>query len=460
MNNYNFKYVFSITLVSAMGGLLFGYDWVVIGGAKPFYEKFFHLVSPAQIGWAISCALVGCLIGALFSGTLSEYFGRKKLLIIAALIFILTSIGTALAGTYAIFVLFRILGGLAIGMASNLSPMYIAEIAPAEKRGMLVSINQLTIVIGILLAQMVNWLIADHIPQHADAEFILNSWNGQTGWRIMFAAAAIPALLFFIMTFFIPESPRWLIKNGKTTKAKIVLSKIGGEDYADLTIRQILDSIDGEIGKVSFKEITKKKSLKILFLGIFIAVFQQWCGINTIFYYADEVFSQAGFELNDILINIVITGFIMLIFTFLAIRLVDGLGRKKLMLIGAGGLSFTYLLLGGGYYFGITGLGMIILIVAAVAIYSFTLAPITWVLISEIFPNRIRGVAMSIAVFFLWAASFVLTYTFPILNRDLGAANTYWLYALICAIGYIVLKIKLPETKGKTLEEIEKEILK
>jgi MFS transporter, SP family, arabinose:H+ symporter len=459
MNQYNFRYVMAITLVSAMGGLLFGYDWVVIGGAKPFYELFFHLDTAAQIGWAMSCALVGCLTGALFAGTLSEYFGRKKLLLAAAFIFVFTSIGTGLANTFPGFVVYRILGGVAIGMASSLSPMYIAEISPSEKRGMFVSINQLTIVVGILLAQMVNWLIAEKVPDGATQIEILNSWNGQTGWRWMFAATAFPAFLFFILAFFIPESPRWLIKKGNELKAKQILAKIGGEYYAGQTARQILDSVKNETGRVRLKDLTENKVLKILALGIFIAIFQQWCGINTILYYAEEVFSAAGFGVSDILFNIVITGSVNLIFTFVAIRLVDKVGRKVLMLTGAGGLAITYLVLGGGYYAGWTGWGMVFLVLTAVAIYSFTLAPVTWVLIAEIFPNRIRGVAMSVAVFFLWSASFALTYTFPVFNQNLGTAKTYWLYALICVAGFMVLKWKLPETKGKSLEEIEKEII-
>jgi len=459
MNNYNLKYVMAITLVSAMGGLLFGYDWVVIGGAKPFYEAFFHLDSTASVGWAMSCALVGCLIGALFAGTLSEYFGRKKLLLAAAFIFVFTSLGTGLAGTFSVFVVYRILGGVAIGMASSLSPMYIAEISPSEKRGMFVSINQLTIVIGILLAQLVNWLIAEKVPEGVTRAEILNSWNAQSGWRWMFAVTAIPAFLFFVFTFFIPESPRWLIKKEKEAKARKILAKIGGPLYANQSAGQILDSVRNETGRVRLGDMTEKKVMKILALGIFIAIFQQWCGINTILYYAEEVFSAAGFGVSDILFNIVITGSVNLVFTFVAIRLVDRVGRKVLMLTGAGGLAITYLILGGGFYSGFTGWGMVLLVVTAVAIYAFTLAPVTWVIISEIFPNRIRGAAMSVAVFFLWSASFALTYTFPALNENLGTARTYWLYALICVSGFWILYRKLPETKGKSLEDIEKEII-
>src|SRR5713226_6524290 len=230
--NFDIAYIYAIPAVAALGGLLFGYDWVVIGGAKPFYEKFFHLTDPSQQGWAMSCALIGCLVGALVSGWLSDRFGRKRLLIAAGLVFAASSIGTGLAPSFAAFVPWRILGGFAIGMASSLSPMYIAEVAPAQYRGKLVSINQLTIVIGILLAQVVNWLIAEPVPPGASAEEILHSWNGQAGWRWMFGLTAVPSLLFFLGALIVPESPRWLAKQGKSDQARKVLAKIGGDRYA------------------------------------------------------------------------------------------------------------------------------------------------------------------------------------------------------------------------------------
>jgi MFS transporter, SP family, arabinose:H+ symporter len=458
-NTYNLIYVWSISLTAAMGGMLFGYDWVVIGGAKPFYEEFFHLTTPAQIGWAMSSALVGCLIGAVISGMVSDRFGRKKMLILTAAVFIISAIGTGLSNTFILFIFYRMIGGAAIGLASSLSPMYIAEVAPSEKRGMFVSINQLTIVIGVLAAQFVNWQIADPVPDDATSAAILNSWNGQFAWRWMFAAEAVPAFLFFVFMFFVPESPRWLVKNGKDKAAHAVFSKIGGFTYANETLIEIKKTLKGEIKKINFKVLLEPKLKKIILLGIFLAVFQQWCGINTVFYYADEIFTAAGYTVSDILFNIVITGTIMLIFTFIAIKTVDRLGRKILMLIGAFGLGCSYILISGSYFFDFKGLLVVILVVIAVAIYSFTLAPITWVLISEIFPNRIRGAAMSIAVFSLWTGCFTLTYSFPFLNQNLGTAFTYLLYALICFIGFVVLKIKLPETKGKSLEELERELL-
>src|SRR5215470_3522894 len=233
---YSFGYVWLISIVAAMGGLLFGWDWVVIGGAKPFFQRYFELTSEAQIGWANSCALIGCLAGALIAGALSDRFGRKRLLIVAALLFATTSVGNALAGNFTIFIAWRIFGGLAIGLASNLSPMYIAEVAPAQIRGKLVAINQLTIVIGILLAQYLDWFLVRNLPQGATDEFIRGSWFGQQGWRWMFGLTAAPSLLFFIGMWLVPESPRWLAKNGQPARARAILAKIGDESYADAAI--------------------------------------------------------------------------------------------------------------------------------------------------------------------------------------------------------------------------------
>ena len=453
---FDTAYVYAISAVAALGGLLFGYDWVVIGGAKPFYEKFFHLTDPSQEGWAMSCALVGCLVGAVISGWLSDRLGRKRLLIAAGLVFAISSIGTGLAPSFAAFVPWRILGGLAIGMASSLSPMYIAEVAPAQYRGKLVSLNQLTIVIGILLAQIVNWLIAKPVPPGATALEILQSWNGQVGWRWMFGVTAIPSVLFFISMFLLPESPRWLAKNGAHERAKRVLSRIGGESYGAQALREIEATVEDTTAKrADLRTLFDRPMLKALSLGVVLAVLQQWCGINVIFNYAEEVFSAAGYNVSDILFNIVVTGAVNLVFTFVAIGLVDRYGRRILMLIGAAGLAVTYTSLGALYYTHSRGVHMLVLVVAAIACYAMSLAPVTWVVISEIFPNRIRGVAMSIAVTALWVASFILTYTFPIFNHSLGAAKTFWIYAAICAAGFLFIKARLPETKGKTLEQIE-----
>ncbi|MGZ4961149.1 MAG: sugar porter family MFS transporter [Limisphaerales bacterium] len=457
---YNRGYIWTISLIAALGGLLFGYDWVVVGGAKPFFERYFHLTNAAQSGWANSCALIGCLIGALIAGALSDKCGRKRLLMFSAALFVVTSLGNALAESFTIFVAWRILGGVGIGLASNLSPMYIAEVAPADMRGKLVSINQLTIVIGVLAAQLINWALVRNLPGGASDEFIQNSWYGQSGWRWMFGITAIPALLFFAGMFAVPESPRWLAKNGKSEKARAILSKIAGEKYAASALSDIRGTLAAEeIQHVRFADLLEPRMRKVLVLGVVLAVFQQWCGINVIFNYAEEIFRSAGYDISAVLKNIAWTGSVNLAFTFVALGIVDKGGRRVLMLFGSAVLAIIYMALGYCYHAHVQGVVMLLLVLAAIAAYSMSLAPVTWVIISEIFPNRIRGAAMAIAVAALWMACFILTYTFPALNKTLGADGTFWVYGAICVLGFFFVKFKLPETKGKTLEQIERELV-
>ena len=459
--NYNFGYVWLISVVAAMGGLLFGWDWVVIGGAKPFFQRYFEITSETQIGWANSCALIGCLIGALVAGGLSDKFGRKKLLIAAALIFAVTSLGNALATNFNLFIAWRIFGGVAIGLASSLSPMYIAEIAPAQIRGRLVAINQLTVVIGILLAQYINWFLVRGLPAGATDAFIRDSWFGQQGWRWMFGLTAAPALLFFIGMFLVPESPRWLAKNGKPQLARKILGKIGGQAYADAAVAEIQSTLSSEeIQRVRFADLLEPKMFKVITLGVVLAVFQQWCGINVIFNYAEEIFHNAGYDISMVLKNIAWTGSVNLVFTLFALGIVDRGGRRPLMLFGSAALAIIYVGMGFGYHAGVKGLPMLLLVLAAIGCYAVSLAPVTWVVISEIFPNRIRGAAMAVAVSALWIACFLLTFSFPMLNAQLGSAGTFWLYGAICVVGFIFIFFKLPETKGKTLEQIERELVK
>ena len=457
---YNMGYVWTISVIAALGGLLFGYDWVVIGGAKPFFERYFDLTGNALAsGFANSCALIGCLVGAIVSGALSDKFGRKRPLIFAALLFAVTSIGNGLAGSFVTFVSWRILGGVAIGLASNLSPMYIAEVAPARVRGRLVAINQLTIVVGILLAQFINWFLVRHLPPNASNEFIIGSWYGQQGWRWMFALTAVPALLFFAGMFLVPESPRWLAKNGKPERSRGVLEKIGGAGYADTAMADIEATLVNETEKVNFRELLDPRLTGVLVLGVVLAVFQQWCGINVIFNYAEDIFRAAGYDISAVLKNIAWTGSVNLIFTFVALGVVDRGGRRPLMLFGSASLAVIYIAMGCCYAGHVQGLPMLLLVLAAIACYACSLAPVTWVVLSEIYPNRIRGAAMSVSVFALWVACFLLTLTFPWLNEHLGSAKTFWVYAGICAAGFVFVKMFLPETKGKTLEEIESELV-
>ncbi len=454
---FNQKYILGLTMVSALGGLLFGYDWVVIGGAKPFYERFFDITaSPHLQGWAMSSALIGCLFGALMSGYFSDRLGRKLPLIGAAALFTVSAIGTGISNDFTWFILYRLLGGLGIGIASAVSPMYIAEIAPAHLRGRLVAVNQLTIVIGILAAQIINFLIAEKVPENASNEMIVASWNGQWGWRWMFWAETVPAVSFFILAFFIPESPRFLAKTGRTSESVKILERIGGTGYAQQVEKEIMVTLQNPTSRIDWKALAALKVRQVLLLGIVLAMFQQWCGINVIFNYAEEVFTSAGYSVSDMLLNIVITGTVNLVFTLIAMRMVDSWGRRKMMLLGSAGLAIIYTLLGTAYFMGIQGLAILIIVVTAIAVYSLTLAPVTWVILSEIFPNRVRGAAMAIATTSLWVASFVLTYTFPLLNKALNASGTFWLYAVISLAGFLFILAKLPETKGKTLEEIEK----
>ena len=457
--SYNTVYVSFISIVAAMGGLLFGYDWVVIGGAKPFYEVFFNLATPAQVGIAMSSALLGCIVGAIASGALHGLLRPQAAAhpLSGAIRDHLDRNGAA--NTFAVFLMWRILGGVAIGLASNLSPMYIAEVAPASIRGRLVSLNQLTIVIGILAAQIVNWLIAQPVPPGATAAQILQSWNGQTGWRWMFGVTAIPSIVFLIAMFIAPESPRWLAKNGQFDRARDVLARIAGQAVANQELKEIQETLGKEVGRGRLPDLFEPSIRRIVALGIFLAVFQQWCGINVVFNYAQEIFAAAGYQVSDILFNIVITGLINFVFTFVAIYTVDRLGRRPLMIAGAAGLAIIYFSLGISYLFGFRGWPVLLAVVVAVAWYSCTLAPVTWVVLSEIFPNRIRGAAMAVSVFALWIACFVLTYTFPFLNRGLGSAGTFLLYCGVSVIGLLVIWRSLPETKDKTLEQIEHELV-
>lgn len=457
-------YLLLICMVSAMGGLLFGYDWVVIGGAKIFYEPFFDLASsPALRGWAMSSALIGCLVGALLSGKWSDRYGRKKMLIIASFLFVASAIGTGAVDDFNWFIAYRILGGLGIGIASNISPVYIAEVTPASVRGKFVSLNQLTIVLGILMAQLANWQIGEHFTAGSDA---LSAESVEWAWRWMFWGELVPAGLFFVLSFVIPESPRWLATQGRSEEAGKTLCRLGGEDYARQTLAE-LDQLNreqkqrpAEDGQANWSDLWKPGMRNVLVIGTVLAVFQQWCGINVIFNYAHEIFSAAGYAVSDVLMNIVVTGITNVVFTFVAIYTVDRWGRRSLMLIGSASLALIYIILGTCYFLGISGLPMLLLVVAAIACYAMSLAPVVWVVLSEIFPVRVRGMAMALSTFFLWVACFVLTYTFPVFNEAIGASGTFWIYGAICLAGFLFIRSRLPETKGKTLEELEKELTK
>ena len=441
----NKRFVYFICLVAAMGGLLFGYDWVVIGGAKPFYEVYFGIAdSPTMQGLAMSVALIGCMIGATLCGSLADRIGRRWLLIVSSLIFFFSALGTGAFNSFTAFLCARFVGGIGIGVASGLSPMYIAEVSPSDIRGRLVSLNQMTIVLGILGAQVTNWLIADDIQ---GGIITADSWNALMGWRWMFWAAAVPSAAFFLLALFVPESPRWLLLKGRRKDAEEIIRRLG---YGELEFPE--DVADSRPADGGMKALGRHA--KVLSLGLFIAVFQQWCGTNVIFNYAQEIFQSAGYEVGDVLFNIVITGIANVVFTIVAINTVDRWGRRSLMLLGAGGLCLVYPALGCCYYLQVTGVFMIVLVVAAIGCYAMTLGPCTWVLISELFPNSIRAVAVSICTFALWVGSSTLTYTFPFLNSALGSYGTFWIYSAVCAAGFLLLYRQLPETKGMRLEDM------
>ena len=430
MLNNNKAFVYFICSVSAMGGLLFGYDWVVIGGAKPFYESFFGIAGNTWLqGVAMSTALVGCLIGAMVAGALADRYGRKPLLTTAAVLFTVSAIGTGLFDDFTLFNIARLIGGVGIGVASALSPMYIAEVSPAHIRGRMVSLNQMTIVLGILGAQIVNMLLA------RDTSIVENAaWNLEWGWRWMFWAETVPAGLFLVMSFFIPESPVY-----QQMKA-VTMSQHTGQ-------------------KAGLKELMESKYSKVLLLGLVIAVFQQWCGTNVIFNYAQEIFVGAGYDVDGMFIDIVITGIANVVFTFVALYTIEKWGRRTLMLIGAGGLGLVYLTLGTCYFLEVKGVMMVVLVVTAISVYAMTLGPVTWTLLAEIFPNQIRGVAMAVCTFALWVGCCTLTFSFPSINAALGSSGTFWIYSAICVCAFIFLWRHCPETKGKTLEQLEKELV-
>ncbi len=451
-------YLWMIASVAALGGLLFGYDWVVIGGARPFYEAYFHLTTPSAIGWANSCALLGCFAGSLIAGRLSDRYGRKKVLLLSAMLFALSSVLTGWALNFPAFIVWRMVGGLAIGLASNLSPTYIAEISPAPWRGRLVSLNQFALVIGIVAAQVVNWRIAQRMSGTTSGAMSgigavsVASWNAQYGWRWMFTAVAVPALLFLVLTPFIPESPRWLVRKKEEEKALRVLTSIGGQRYGEAELASIRNSLSSPGQTGSWSALFARPLRTLLLIGIALAVLQQWCGINIIFNYAAEIYRSAGYGISDVMFNIVITGAVNLVFTIVAMLLVDSVGRRGLMLFGCAGIAVSHLLACLAYRAGWQGFWVLMLTLIAIACYAVSLAPVTWVLITELFPNNARATAVSISVAALWLSSFALTYTFPFFTAAFGTSGTFLLYGSVCLLGFVFVYFRVPETKGQSLE--------
>ena len=434
----NARYVFGIAFISALGGYLFGFDFAVISGALPFLRTYFGLNAWWE-GFLTGSLALGCMVGCVLAGNLADRYGRRPGLMLAALIFALSSLGMAFSTGLAGFIAMRFMAGIGVGMASTLSPLYIAEISPAEVRGRNVSINQLTIVIGILITNLVNYGLAD---------------SGPDAWRWMFGLGAVPSLGFLVGVIWLPESPRWLVQTGRVAEGEAILHRIGGEAFVERTVTAVQQSM-GQTEKPFFATLFEKNVRPAVLVGIGLAVLQQLCGINVVFNYTSTIFETVGASLNRQLFETVAIGIVNLLFTLVAMWQVDKLGRKPLMLTGTLGLSVLYvviaLLLKNGASSGLLS----IFVLLAISVYATSLAPVTWVLISEIFPNRIRGMASSIAILALWGAYFVLVFTFPILAQQLGTYGPFWLYAAICLAGFWFVQRNVRETKGKTLEELE-----
>jgi len=450
MDNNKKRYISFIAMSAALGGLLFGYDTAVISGSIGNLTQYFHL-SSVETGWAISSALVGCLLGAMVSDYSSTKYGRKNTMIFAAVLFILNSIGTAIPNSFTMFVIFRIIGGIGVGIASMVVPMYIAEIAPPKRRGALVGNYQLAIVIGIVLVYFVNYFIA----LQGDAE-----WNLNIGWRWMFGSEVLPSILFLVFIFIIPESPRWLIQKGKPAEAKIVLEKINPSEDVPSIQNEIQNSIQQET-KTQWQTLFKSEFRLVLFVGIGLSILQQLTGINAILYYAPEIFKSLGSSTDASLLETSMLGVVNLIFTLVSIYFVDKMGRKPLLYIGSIGMSVALLAVGTFIYCNAVGNWVLPFLLLFMASFSISWGPIVWVLLSEIFPNKIRSLALAISVFIQWIANFVVTQFFPSLiennwlKQHFNGAFPFYLFSVICLLSLVFVWKKVPETKNKTLEEMD-----
>jgi SP family arabinose:H+ symporter-like MFS transporter len=382
--------------------------------------------------------ILGCIVGVMLAGAPADKYGRKKVLSTAALLFIVSALGTAAANSVLVFVVFRVLGGFAVGIASMVSPMYIAEIAPAKQRGRLVSLNQLTIVIGILVAFFSNYLLVN---------------TGENNWRWMLCVMALPALLFFVALFFVPESPRWLALKGKTKQALLILEKINGKEIALREMEIISNSLKNK-SDGSFKAVFAPALRMPLIVGIGLAFFQQITGINTIMYYAPLIFEKSGLSIDSAIYQTILIGVINLVFSLIAIYFVDKAGRKPMLVVGSFLMAISLLILSISFSYNLSSMITLTAILLFIASFSSTLGPVTWVVISELFPNNVRGKAMSVSIVFVWITCFFVSLLFPILLEKIGGGNTFWVLAFFCLLSLLFNLKFTKETKGKELEEI------
>lgn len=443
-------YIALVTIIAALGGLLFGYDTAVIAGAIGFLQSHFQL-DAAMKGWAAASALLGCVVGVSFAGLFSDRLGRKSTLILSGLLFLVSAVGTALPNQFSVFVLFRMLGGIGVGVASMASPMYIAEITPANVRGRMVSVNQFAIVTGMLIIYFVNYFIALRGDE---------AWNVATGWRWMFASGAIPSAIFLALLLFVPESPRWLVEKGLNEKAKGILTKVGGMAFAEGELRSIEASLTQEVE--SLGQLFKTGWRRVMFLGIALAILQQVTGINVFLYYGPEIFKKLGSGANAALLQTIVVGAVNLSFTIIAIWTVDRIGRKPLMMIGAAGMFVSLVAMGLAAQFQVVSIWVLLCILSFIGCFALSVGPVTWVILSEIYPTRIRGRALSVATFFLWSANFVVSQTFPMMDENptlvaqFNHGFPFYVYAAFCIILVLTVWKFFPETKGHSLEEIER----
>ena len=450
-------------IVASLGGLLFGYDTGVINGTQFYFSKYFEL-TPFMKGFVVSSALIGCFIGAIVSGYLSAMLGRKKSLIISAVLFTISAWGSGLPSFFpesvSLLVVFRLIGGIGIGIASMNAPTYIAELSLAVNRGKMVTYYQLAIVVGFFVVFLATYLIGSSGGSTPEA---IESYNLNEGWRWMFWSELIPCTFFLILLFFVPKSPRWLILKGRREEAEEILFKIHGEKEATKELKQISESIQ-ETTKTSFRQLFVKTALPIVIIGSVLSALQQFTGINAVLYYGADIFEKAlGFGKEDILAQQIILAFVNMLFTFIAMATVDKLGRKPLIYYGCIGMIMGFVILAGTLVADQKGILSLVGILLFIGSFALSMGPVVWVLLSEMFPNVIRSAAMSVAVAVQWAMNYFVSQMFPLvmesnLNKE-GVWNgslPYFIFIIFIAITLLFTKKYIPETKGKSLEELEK----